>query len=223
MYDERESLGPTADKALTVLAGISADFELLIVDDGSRDGSERVADELAARDPRVRVVRHERNLGYGQALRSGFAAARGRIVAYTDCDQPADLALLPQALERLADPAVDMLIGYRTSRGACGPRRRFYSAAYNMLVRALFGVRVRDVNFAFKLIRKSAVERLRLTARTGFIDGQLLVEARRLKLRLVEMPVEYRLRQFGRSHFDSLATALATLAELLRYWAGLGR
>lgn len=223
MHDERESLHATAGRALEVLSELGLDFELLIVDDGSSDGSELLAAELAAHDTRVRVVRHERNLGYGQALRSGFAAARGEIVAYTDCDQPADLGLLPEALRLFSDPALDLVIGYRTSRGADGLRRRLYSLGYNLLVRVLFGVRVRDVNFSFKLIRRAALARMRLSARSGFIDGQFLSEAKRLGLRLVEMPVQYRLREFGRSHFDGFRPALENLAEMLRLRFGRGR
>jgi len=218
MYDERESLRPTVAKALQVLERSTSDFELLIVDDGSRDGSERLAQELAAAEPRVRVLRHEHNQGYGQALRSGFAAARGEIVAYTDCDEPADLNLLPETLRRFDDPQVDMVVGYRTSRDQDGLRRRLYAAGYNALVRRLFGVRARDINFSFKLIRRGALERMQLGARTGFVDGELLTEAGRLGLRVVEIPVEYRRRRFGRSHFDSLQVVYETWCEMYRYW-----
>lgn len=223
MHDERESLPATAGRALAVLNGLGLEYELLIVDDGSSDGSERLAAELQAREPHVRVLRHEQNLGYGQALRSGFAAARGEIVAYTDCDQPADLGRLPEALRLFDDPAVDLVIGYRLSRAQDGLRRRAFALAYNLLVRALFSVRVRDVNFAFKLIRRRALLGLRLSARTGFIDGQLLSEARRLGLRLVEIPVHYRPREHGRSHFDGLRPALENLKEMLGLRFGRGR
>jgi glycosyltransferase involved in cell wall biosynthesis len=218
MYDERESLRPTIARALQVLASVTADFELLIVDDGSSDGSEHLAQELAATQPRLRVLRHERNQGYGQALRTGFAAAQGEVIAYTDCDEPADLGLLPEALRHFDDPQVDMVIGYRTSRARDGLRRRLYSLGYNALVRRLFGVRARDVNFSFKLIRREALRRMQLGARTGFVDGELLTEAARLGLRIVELPVEYRRRRFGRSHFDSPRIAFETLCEIYRYW-----
>lgn len=218
MHDERESLEPLVRKALAVLAGITPDFELLLVDDGSRDGSGERADELARGEPRLRVVRHPRNLGYGQALRTGFGQARGEVVAYTDCDQPADLALLPEALRLLDDdPGLDMVIGYRLHRRE-GPRRWLYTRVYNTLVRALFGVRVRDVNFSFKLVRSAALRQARLSAGSAFIDGQLLSEAVRLGWRLREVPVEHQPRRHGRSHFDSLGPALATLAEMLRCW-----
>lgn len=217
MHDERESLPPLLAKALEVLAGLTPDFELLIVDDGSRDGSGELADALAAADARVRVVHHARNLGYGQALRTGFAEARGDIVAYTDCDEPADLRLLPEAVRRFDDGALDMVIGYRMQR-ADSPRRWLYSKCNNLLVRVLFGVRARDVNFSFKLIRRDALRRLTLQADSAFIDGELLSEAARHGLRLAEIPVVYRARVHGRSHFDSLGAAAATLREIWRYW-----
>ncbi len=217
MHDELESLEPFVRKALAVLSGVTPDFELLIVDDGSRDGSGALADRLAQSDPRVRVARHETNLGYGSALRTGFAQARGEVVAYTDCDEPADLALLPAALRVFDDPAVDMVAGYRLAREE-GPRRWLYTHAYNALVRTLFGVRARDVNFSFKLVRSRALRQARLSARSAFIDGQLLSEAVRLGWRIRELPVEYRARTRGTSHFNSLRPALAALGEILRYW-----
>ena len=223
MHDECLSLAPTVARALQVLKSITDDFELLIVDDGSSDGSERLAQDLAAGEPRLRVVRHERNEGYGQALRSGLSASRGDVVAYTDCDEPADLGLLPETLRRFDEPRVDMVIGYRKSRGRDGLRRRLYSAGYNVLVRRLFGVTARDVNFSWKLIRRDALRGMRLGARTGFVDGELLTEAARLGLRVVEVPVEYRPRRYGRSHFDSPRAAFETLCEIYRYWRRRGR
>ncbi len=215
MYNELQSVEPITRKALQVLEALTDDFEILIIDDGSTDGSGQLADHLAAADSRIRVIHHPGNQGYGQALRTGFAQASKGVVAYTDCDEPVDLWLLHDALPYLEH--YDLVIGYRLNRRE-GWRRYVYSAIYNNLVRLLFGVWARDINFSFKLIRHDALMKFQLGAESVFIDGELLAEAARHRLRIFEMPVHYLPRQHGTSHFDSLGPALYTLREIWVYW-----
>lgn len=216
IYNEAALVEATVRKAVSVLEATCTDFEVIIVDDGSTDGSGAIADALAAADPRVRVVHHERNQGYGQALRTGFAAGTREVVAYTDVDEPADLWLLQEALPLL--DTHDLVIGYRIERSGT-PRRRAFTWGYNMLVRVLFGVKVRDINFSFKLIRREPLRSMRLGASSVFIDGELLVEAKRLGLRTFEMPVRNQDRTVGTSHFDGIRSATDTLQEIARYRA----
>ena len=214
MYNELKSVEPMTRKALQVISEIADEFEILIIDDGSRDGSERIADELAKADSHVRVIHHEGNKGYGQALRTGFASASKDVVIYTDCDEPFDLNLIPEALTRLEGH--DMLIGYRLNRWE-GWRRFAYSKIYNFLVRVLFGVNVRDVNFSFKMIRRDALRKLHLAAGSVFIDGELLAEAVRHCLTITQMPIQYLPRKHGVSHFNSLRAATYTFEEIWAY------
>ncbi len=215
MYNELKSVEPMTRKALQVMQTVADDFEILIVDDGSSDGSEKIADELAQSDPRIRVIHHEGNKGYGQALRTGWANASKDIVIYTDCDEPLDLWLIGEALDHLEGH--DMLIGYRLNRWE-GWRRFIYSKGYNGLVRLLFGVRVQDINFSFKIIRRELLQKLRLGAGSVFIDGELLAEAMRYHPRIYQMPVQYLPRKHGASHFDSVRAATYTLEEIWAYW-----
>ena len=215
MYNERASVERMVSKAVSVLEGLTDDYEVLIVDDGSTDGSECIADALAARDAHVRVIRHTTNRGYGAALQAGFTGAAKDLVFYTDCDEPVDLAEIKCALARLM-PDIDLVVGYRIDRHDT-PRRWLYSLVYNGLVRLLFGVHVRDVNFSFKLIRRTALNRLDLCAGSTFIDGELLAEAVRYGYRIVEMPIEYYPRKHGRSSFDSLDAVVHTLEDMLSY------
>lgn len=215
MYNELKSVAYITHKALTVLKAVCEDFEILIIDDGSSDGSEKLAEELAAKNPNVRVIHHERNQGYGQALRTGFASASKDVVIYTDCDEPADLWLIPAVLTQMDEH--DMVIGYRLNRWE-GVRRFLYSKIYNNLIRILFGVKARDINFSFKAIKRDALQKLHLAAGSVFIDGELLAEAARHQLRIYELPVVYQPRKYGVSHFNSLRAATYTLQEIQAYW-----
>ena len=214
-HDELEALPRVVERALDVFGGRPDGFELILVDDGSRDGSGELADELAARHPAVRVVRHEHNLGYGAALGTGFRACTGDVVCYSDADLPVRLEDFADALPLLAD--ADLVTGYPRGWNKT-PRRRAYTAVYRRLVRLLLGLQVRDVNFSFKLIRRELLERNELDARTGLVDAQLLVQAVRLGGRLVEREVAYCERQVGQTHFDSPLVALSTGRELVAWW-----
>jgi len=214
-HDEREALPEAVERALAVFGPLGDRFELILVDDGSRDGSGALADELAAGDDRVRVVRHPSNRGYGGALTTGFEACTGDVVCYSDADLPVRLEEFAGALPLLEE--ADLVIGYPRGWNKT-VRRRTYTAVYRRLVQLLLGLRVRDVNFSFKLIRRELLDRIRLDARTGFVDAQLLVQAERLGARLVEREVAYCERRVGETHFDSPLVALATGRELLAWW-----
>jgi glycosyltransferase involved in cell wall biosynthesis len=215
MYNEMGHLESMTRKALEVMKSITDNFEILIIDDGSKDGSGQLADKLATEDSHIRVIHHEGNKGYGQALRTGWASARGEVVMYTDSDEPVDLWKFKEALPHME--RYDMVIGYRVNRWE-GWLRFFYSNVYNLLVRILFGVHARDINFSFKLIWRKHLKKMNLAAGSVFIDGEFLSEAARNHLTIYEMPIEYIPRKFGNSNFNSIRAATYTFEEIWAYW-----
>jgi len=217
MYNERQNITRTLDAAEGVLAGLGIpDYEILIVDDGSRDGCDEIVRQRAQLDKHIRMVRHPRNMGYGVALKTGFHESVKEAVFYTDSDMPVDLNDLSRAIPLLEE--ADLVIGYRVERFET-PRRAIYSRINNILMRIFFGIHVRDVNFSFKLVRQRVLQQIHLTANTGFIDGQLLAEAVLHGFKIVEIPIVYTPRRFGQSSFDSFHVAWGHLVEMMSYWA----
>jgi glycosyltransferase involved in cell wall biosynthesis len=215
MYNEEEYIERTLEAAQDVLQGMGADYEIVIVDDASNDRTGTLADELARHDARIRVLHHARNRSLGGALRTGFAAARKELVLYTDADMPFDLQVLPRAVGLLEHRGADLLIGYRLNRGAAGRRRALYTWGYNRLIRALFGLQVRDVNFAFKLVRRRLLEGMTLKSEGSFIDAELLLRAHQAGARLIEIGVDYFPRTHGSSTLSSPRVILKILREML--------
>jgi glycosyltransferase involved in cell wall biosynthesis len=179
--------------ALTVLTG---EFEIIAVNDGSTDGTPRLLDEMAAREPRIRVVHFPGNLGYGAALRRGFAESRSPLVFFTDSDGQFDPMDLGRLLAK-ADEA-DLVVGYRAHR-CDGARRGVLSAGYNRLVARLLPVRVRDVNCAFKLIHRRVLERVQLESDGYCINAELLAKAAARGMSITEVTVAHLERRTGQS------------------------
>lgn len=189
-------------------------YEVLVVDDASTDRTGAIADELAARDPRVRVVHHARNQSLGGSIRTGLAESTGELVLYTDADLPFDLTEVAKAVRLMRIYDADIVSGFRFDRTGEGPRRFVYSYVYNHLVRALFGLRVRDVNFACKLIRREVLDHVKLESSGSFIDVELLVRAQRLGFEIVQFGVDYFPRTRGVSTLSSGSVILGILREL---------
>lgn len=190
------------------------DYELIVVDDASTDATARLADELAEADPHVRVVHHATNRKLGGSIRTGFAAAQGDVVLYTDADLPFEMLELIRAIRVLRHYDADMVSAYRLDRTGEGTRRAMYSWGYNQLVRLGFGSRVRDVNFAFKLCRRRMLDHIDLVSEGSFIDAELLIRAQRLGFHVVQIGVDYFPRTRGVSTLSSPAVIGTMLNEM---------
>ncbi len=197
-HNEEANLEALVDEALGALPELAQRFEVIAVDDGSRDGTPALADELARRHPQVfRVVHHPVNLGYGAALRSGFRAARYGLIAFIDGDRQfrvADVGLLTERLAASDSP--DVVVGYRLHR-ADPPIRRWYARIYRLANRIFFGVRVRDIDCACKLFKRESLTSIRVASGGAFFTAELLIKLRFAGRRVVEVGVPHYPRTAG--------------------------
>src|SRR6476661_8997937 len=146
-------------------------YEIIVIDDASTDLTGRYADEMTESDTHIRVVHHDRNRKLGGSIKTGFAAATGDLVLYTDADLPFDMDEVQKACRLMRHYEADIVSAYRFDRTGEGYVRVVYSTIYNVLVRVLFGVRIRDINFAFKLCQRRALDRITLESEGSFIDA----------------------------------------------------
>lgn len=219
-FNEEANLEKAVHGLGHALSAFAGSHEIIVVDDGSRDGSGALMERLHEHMPNLVVVRHPENLGYGAALRSGFRKARFPWVFFMDADNqfdPMDVKLL---LDRAGD--ADLVIGYRAVRRDPWPRR-VNAWAFFTLVRLLFGYLARDVNCAFKLIRHDLLDNLALRSGGALINTELLTLARRRGARIIEVPVHHFPRTAGAQTGARPAVVLRAFRELFRLRRSLGR
>ena len=212
-YNEQDNVRRVVGEAMAFLPTVSDDFEVILVDDGSRDRTGAIIDELAAGDPRIRGVHHPVNRGYGAALVSGFRAATKELVFYTDGDGQFDIAELPALLDLIG--RYDIVSGFRRHRRD-SLIRRLNAWLWSRLVTRLLSVRCRDVDSAFKLYRREIFDRIDMKSTGALIDAEILARAVRAGFTLAEVPVSHRPRVAGRQTGAKLSVILRAFRELLR-------
>jgi glycosyltransferase involved in cell wall biosynthesis len=197
-HNEEANLEGLVEEALAVLPTLAETFEIIAVNDGSRDRTRAIADDLTARHPGiVRAVHHPTNLGYGAALRSGFAAARHDLVCFTDGDRQFRVEDLGRLIERIgAGDQPDGVVGYRIKR-ADPIIRTIYAKTYRLANRLFFGLRVTDVDCAAKLFRRAVLEGVRVESGGAFFSAELLIKLRAAGADLAEVGVPHHPRTAG--------------------------
>jgi glycosyltransferase involved in cell wall biosynthesis len=198
------------------LRRLTEDYEIIVVNDGSVDHTAVVLSELETRYPSLKVILHPTNLGYGAALRTGFANSRKDLIFYTDGDAQYDVREL-EALLPLMTPDVDIVNGYKISRS--DPlHRTIIGKTYCWLVKLAFSIRISDVDCDFRLMRRSSFERIRLASSSGTICIELVKSLQNAGMRFAEAPVHHYHRAYGKSQFFNFRRLFKTLIDLSRLW-----
>jgi len=218
-YNDGGTVASMVITALLAARTLTPDHEVIVVDDGSRDATPQVLDELARLYPEVRIVRHEVNRGYGGALRSGFAAATKELVFYTDGDAQYDPREMVQLWAHMTHE-VDLVNGYKISRS--DPLHRIViGRVYHHTVKLLFGLKVRDVDCDFRLMRRSIFDTITLTKNSGVICLELMKKVTDARFRIAEVPVHHFHRAYGRSQFFNFRRIFRTGIDVLQLWFAL--
>jgi dolichol-phosphate mannosyltransferase len=216
-HDEAECLDALVRELDGVLDGLPLRSEILVVDDGSRDRTRAVAEALRAEVPKLRILVHEVNQGYAKALRTGFTSAAMPLVFYTDADNQFDIKELKNLLAAIDD--YDIVCGFRIYR--FDPFSRLVlSWGYNLIVRTLFRIRVRDVDCAFKLFRREIFDRIHIESKKFFVDTEILAKASKAGMKMTEIGVRHYPRTEGESTVRP-SHVISTLAEIVSMWTDI--
>jgi glycosyltransferase involved in cell wall biosynthesis len=218
-YNDSGTIASLVISARQAARELTSNFEVIIVNDGSADATAQIADELARTYPEVRVVHHERNRGYGGALRSGFEASTRDLIFYTDGDaqyDPAEMTVLWRAF----NDNVDLVNGYKISRS--DPlHRMIIGRIYHHTVKLLFGLKVRDIDCDFRLMRRRMFEVVQLEKNSGVICLEMMKKFKDAGFRVAEVPVHHYHRAHGKSQFFNFPRIARTGVDVLKLWWAL--
>jgi glycosyltransferase involved in cell wall biosynthesis len=218
-YNDGGTIASMVIRTVKTASELTPDFEVIVVDDGSGDGTADIADELARTYPQVRAVHHPTNRDYGAALQTGFRSATKDLIFYTDGDaqyDPTELALLWPHMTN----GVDLVNGYKISRS--DPMHRIIiGRVYHHVVSLLFGLHLRDVDCDFRLMRRRIFERIDLKKTSGIICVEMIKKIQDAGFRIVEVPVHHFHRTHGKSEFFNFRRLFRTGRDLLVLWYAL--
>ena len=220
VFDEEENLAELLEGACKVGGELADHFEVIVVNDGSRDRSAEIIDTWAEREPHIRVIHHSRNSGYGAALRTGLSEATGDWIFFSDADLQFELDQLRDLLVHAA--RYEIVAGDRSPRRDPWPRL-LIAGAWGAIMRLFFGLRVRDIDCAFKLFKRQVIESIPLASVGAFINTELLVRARAAGFRIRQVPVRHRRRQRGRQTGAHPRVLLKACVELGALYGELRR
>jgi len=221
-YNEEANIGRMIDMSVEAVGKITDDFEVVVVNDGSKDGTGRVVAEKAALNPHVRLVEHPKNLGYGAAVFDGFVAATKELIFFTDGDCQFKLEEINRLLPKIQQ--ADLVAGFRNPRR--DPWLRvLYGKGWSMLVTLLFGYTARDIDCAFKLFKREIITNIgsQIQSRGATFSAEFLVRTKRAGYKIAEVPVTHLPRTAGAQTGARLHVIGRAFKELARFRWSLWR
>ncbi|HUF19002.1 MAG TPA: glycosyltransferase family 2 protein [Thermoanaerobaculia bacterium] len=221
VYNEEKNLEHAITLTVAALDSFASDYEIIVVDDASTDMSVEIISGVMTSNNRIRLIRHAENLKLGRSLKTGFESARMDLVLYMDADLPVDPNVLGDAIRAMEVTRADVIAGYRFDRTTEGFKRSIYSWGYNQLISVLFGWPYRDINFAFKLMRREVLDAVELKSDGSLIDAELIVKAKNLGFAVQQLGIDYYPRIRGRSTLSSPAVIFKILRELVSLYSDM--
>ncbi|MGB9911250.1 MAG: glycosyltransferase family 2 protein [Microgenomates group bacterium] len=223
-YNEEANIKETVEKAIAVLNEVAEKWEIIVVDDGSKDKTGEIVKKLMKKEPRIRMITHTPNRGYGAALKSGFYNSQYKWIAFTDADGQFDFSEITKFFEKQKETGADLVIGYYLKRAV--PFYRIWgSKLWELAVFLLFGLKVKDIDCGFKLIKKEVIEKIPpLEVERGpFISSELLIKAKKEGFKIVQIGVHHYPRKAGKATGASLKVIWSGLKDLIRLKRKLSR
>jgi len=218
-HNEEQNIGPLVEKTFETLKGRVRDFEILAINDGSTDGTREVLNRLEKEIPEFRGIHHEKNQGYGGAVQTGFRNAAKELVFFSDGDGQFDIHEIHLFLDRIDD--YDAVLGYRKDRQD-PVHRKLFAKCWGMLIRVLLGIRVRDLDCAFKMFHRPLIESIEFETKGAMITTELLAKLnKRPTFRFVEIGVTHLPRVAGEQSGGSPKVVLRAFRELFRMYGRL--
>jgi glycosyltransferase involved in cell wall biosynthesis len=215
-YNEEENIRPVVEKAINVLDNLKlSNYEIIMVDDGSKDGTKQIAEELVKKYPRLKLVAHKKNQGYGAALISGFRAATGDYVFFSDGDSQFDFVEIKKLLRHI--PECDVVIGYRSPRHD-SPVRLLNAWGWNVLNRIFFGLKVKDIDCAFKLFKRELVLDLPIISGGAMVTAEMLIRLKEKGVFFKEVPVSHFPRRQGEATGASWKVIFRAFKEFYQFY-----
>ncbi len=221
-YNEAENLNKTVKNVTENAERVAGNWELLLINDGSKDNTLAVAEKLVAKNKHIRIVNHPANRGYGAALKSGFYNAKYDWIAFIDADGQFDFSEIDTFINTQEKTGADLVIGYYRKRQVTW-MRKLNSFAWHVVVYLLFGLRAKSIDCGFKLTSKKVIDRIEKleSERGAFISSEFLIKAKKHNFKIVEIPVHHYLRKAGEATGAKLNVIIRSFVDLFSLWKKL--